>query len=80
MTKQQKEKLIELSNKGYNNWQLSNEMGIKLATIHSWKRKLRDAGVVLPAQQGRPRKGSIQSIKLITTVSEFEKQQSEDQI
>ena len=52
-----KEKLIEYAQKGLYNTEIAILLGIKEATLSSWKKQLRESGVFIPAQKGRPNKG-----------------------
>lgn len=73
ITDQQVQKIIELSAKGYKNRQIAIELGMKHATLQSWKMKLRKQGITLPAQLGRPRRGKVASYN--ATIDEYNKAQ-----
>jgi transposase len=54
ITDEQKEKIVLLSNAGYTNRQIAIECEIKHATLCYWKRKIRNSGIEIKSQQGRP--------------------------
>lgn len=65
-TQKQKDLLIELAQKGYSNWQISIETGMKLSTVQFWKAQLRKKGIVIPALLGRPTKNSLKDRQIDT--------------
>jgi transposase len=78
ITDEQRAKIIELSNAGYSNWQMSMECGMKQSTLQYWKRRMRNEGIAITGSAGRPKLGSKKAIKLISTMEELKKQESED--
>lgn len=77
-TQTQKDLLVELANKGYSNWQISIETGMKLSTVQFWKRELRNKGIKIDSLHGRPKKGVIKTPSPITTIEEYNKQTQND--
>lgn len=70
ITEEQKTKIITLSDQGYNNWQIAKECEMKYSTLCYWKRKLREKGISIKATLGRPKAGSLKSIKLLGKISD----------
>ncbi len=79
ITNEQRTKIVTLSNEGYQNRQIAIECGMKYSTLCYWKARLREKGISLPASLGRPKKGTKKDIRLIGTMAELARIESEDQ-
>lgn len=77
ITNEQKAKIVTLANQGYSNRQIAIKCSMKHSTLCYWKAKIREQGIVLLSQQGRPKQPNTKPT-YICTIAEFEKMTKED--